>query len=646
MLKQSIIKSIEEKSGKGGTYFGATGCGKTFTMAFLARQLALRCSGIPGIGSPTIVVIVDRDELQKQGAKLFTRSKEFLNLGEVSKVKSRKMLREELGARESGGFYICTIQKFCDREDDKIGLINERSNIICFSDEAHRTQLERSKQIKFSKDADENMKAMVSKPYAKVLREAFPHATFVGFTGTPIAETYQTFGDEIDRYTMDQSVADGITVPIKYHPRIAKVLSDSAKVKAIEEYYRKCAEDGATEEDIEASKRAMSSMDIILGDPERLEKLAVDIHDHYVFSCANDPDRIQKAMIALSFHKFDLQFHESFSCLDVFLKIYVGGFIMKQMIRTFCVLMITVLVVISCVPVADAASTVAVTSVKMGGATYTMTINTSIKLTASVTPSNATNKKITWSSSNTKVAQVDQNGVVKGIKEGTATIYAKSNNGKQASCKVIVQSVAVSKLTFAQSSVPIVGKTQLNVTITPANATNRTLTWSSSNTKIVTVDNKGLVTPKDYGTATITVKSSNGKTATCKVTVSKDIMFTKRYTVAESGGYKAEDIIELHVDSKTGKIIATDCYQSKKDFTLFIGAKIYKDGITIYNKTNDYVDVRANWSVSFTIGIGSMNIYEGDVISKTNKYRLYKDGRFKILDSTCSDWLGLCKKKK
>ena len=319
---------------------------------------------------------------------------------------------------------------------------------------------------------------------------------------------------------------------------------------------------------------------------------------------------------------------------------------MKQMIRTFCVLMITVLVVISCVPVADAASTVAVTSVKMGGATYTMTINTSIKLTASVTPSNATNKKITWSSSNTKVAQVDQNGVVKGIKEGTATIYAKSNNGKQASCKVIVQSVAVSKLTFAQSSVPIVGKTQLNVTITPANATNRTLTWSSSNTKIVTVDNKGLVTPKDYGTATITVKSSNGKTATCKVTVSKDIMFTKRYTVAESGGYKAEDIIELHVDSKTGKIIATDCYQSKKDFTLFIGAKIYKDGITIYNKTNDYVDVRANWSVSFTIGIGSMNIYEGDVISKTNKYRLYKDGRFKILDSTCSDWLGLCKKKK
>lgn len=300
LLKQSIIKSVIEKSGKGGTYFGATGCGKTYTMAFLARQLALRCTDVPQIGSPTIVMIVDREELQKQGAKLFTKSKEFLNLGEVSVVPSRKVLREELGARQSGGFYICTIQKFCDREDDKIGLINDRANIICFSDEAHRTQLEHSRKIQFSKDADENMKAMVSKPYAKVLKEAFPQATFVGFTGTPIAETYQTFGDEIDRYTMDQAVADGLTVSIKYHPRIAKVLLDQGKVKLIEDYYKKCADDGATAEDIEASKKAMSSMEVILGEPSRLERLAVDIHDHYVSSCANDPDRVQKAMVVCS----------------------------------------------------------------------------------------------------------------------------------------------------------------------------------------------------------------------------------------------------------------------------------------------------------------------------------------------------------
>lgn len=312
LLKQSIVKSVATKSGKGGTYFGATGCGKTYTMAFLARQLALRCTDVPEIGSPTIVMIVDRDELQQQGAKLFTKSKEFLNLGEVSIVPSRKVLREELGARESGGFYICTIQKFCDRENDKIGLINNRANIICFSDEAHRTQLEHSKTIKFSKDADENMKAMVSKPYAKVLKEAFPQATFVGFSGTPIAETYQTFGDEIDRYTMDQAVADGLTVSIKYHPRIAKVLLDQQKVKEIEAYYKKCADDGATAEDIEASKKAMSSMEVILGEPSRLERLAADIHDHYVSSCEADPDRVQKAMVVCSSRTIAYQLLKTF----------------------------------------------------------------------------------------------------------------------------------------------------------------------------------------------------------------------------------------------------------------------------------------------------------------------------------------------
>lgn len=324
LLKQSIIKSVREKSGKGGTYFGATGCGKTYTMAFLARQLALRCTDIPEIGSPTIVLIVDRDDLQKQGAKLFTKSTEFLNLGEVRVVPTRDALRKELGARQSGGFYICTIQKFCDRKDDEMGLINNRSNIICFSDEAHRTQIEHANRIRFNKDADENMKAMISKPYAKVLKEAFPQATFVGFTGTPIDQTYQTFGAEIDRYTMDQAVADGLTVSIKYHPRIAKVLLDQEKVKQIEDYYKKCADDGATKDDVEASKKAMSSMEIILGEPSRLERLATDIHDHYVASCANDPDRVQKAMVVCSNRKI------AYALLKIFQTKYPEWFVEKK----------------------------------------------------------------------------------------------------------------------------------------------------------------------------------------------------------------------------------------------------------------------------------------------------------------------------
>ena len=102
---------------------------------------------------------------------------------------------------------------------------------------------------------------------------------------------------------MDQAVADGLTVPIKYHPRIAKVLLDEQKVKEIEDYYKTCADDGATEEDIIASKNAMSSMEVILGEPLRLERLAVDIHDHFVSSCSQDPERIQKAMIVCSNRK-------------------------------------------------------------------------------------------------------------------------------------------------------------------------------------------------------------------------------------------------------------------------------------------------------------------------------------------------------
>ena len=318
LLKQSIVNAIKAKSGKGGTYFGATGCGKTYTMAFLARQLALRCEGI---GSPTFVVIVDRTDLQEQAADIFMRSKNFLCIGDVRVVQSRRELRNELTLRESGGFYICTVQKFCDRKDDPIGLINERANIICFSDEAHRTQIERAQQLQFSR---ETMRAEMSRPYSQVLREAFPNATFAGFTGTPIAETYQTFGGETARYPMDQAVADGLTVPIKYHPRIARVFLDGKKADEIEEYYRQCAEDGATLQAITASKRAMSSMEVLLGERSRLERLAEDIHDHYEASCANNPGQVQKAMIVCSSRK------NAYTLLTIFMSKYPEWFVEKK----------------------------------------------------------------------------------------------------------------------------------------------------------------------------------------------------------------------------------------------------------------------------------------------------------------------------
>ena len=119
------------------------------------------------------------------------------------------------------------------------------------------------------------------------MRCAFPNATFVGFTGTPIDETIQVFGHVVDSYTMQQAVDDEITVALKYIPRIANVTLDSEKAQQIDAYYKKCADEGATEEDVAASKQAMSAMEVILADDERLERLAKDIIDHYSKACEN-----------------------------------------------------------------------------------------------------------------------------------------------------------------------------------------------------------------------------------------------------------------------------------------------------------------------------------------------------------------------
>ncbi|MCC8089191.1 MAG: DUF3387 domain-containing protein [Rikenellaceae bacterium] len=141
---------------------------------------------------------------------------------------------------------------------------------------------------------------------------AFPNATFVGFTGTPIDETIQVFGDLVDSYTMQQSVDDEITVELKYIPRIAKVTLDSEKVKEIDAYYKQSADEGATDDDVAASKKAMSAMEIILGDDERLDRLAKDIIEHYSNACENKADVVQKAMIVCSKRKIAYKLLQKF----------------------------------------------------------------------------------------------------------------------------------------------------------------------------------------------------------------------------------------------------------------------------------------------------------------------------------------------
>ena len=125
---------------------------------------------------------------------------------------------------------------------------------------------------------------------------ALPNATYVGFTGTPIDETVHVFGQIVDQYTMKESEADGITVPIKYDPRLARVFLNREQADKVEAYYKLCADEGATPEDIAKSKAAMSSMQVIIGDDDVLERVAKDIIADYIKRTESEP-RLQKAMI-------------------------------------------------------------------------------------------------------------------------------------------------------------------------------------------------------------------------------------------------------------------------------------------------------------------------------------------------------------
>ena len=156
------------------------------------------------------------------------------------------------------------------------------------------------------------------------------------------------------------------------------------------------------------------------------------------------------------------------------------------------------------------------------------------KLTATISPTeHISSDKITWSSSNTNVATVNDIGVVTAKANGSATIIAKAVNGKTASCKVTVQYKTEIPITAVKLNTTNLtlnkGKTStLVATITPSNTTqSKTITWSSSNTNIATVSSTGIVTAKASGTATITAKTSNGKTATCKITVPKEVTPTQ-----------------------------------------------------------------------------------------------------------------------
>ncbi|MCM8543321.1 MAG: HsdR family type I site-specific deoxyribonuclease [Lentisphaeraceae bacterium] len=283
--------------GKGGTYFGATGCGKSYTMLFLTRLLMKSVE----LGSPTIVLITDRTDLDDQLSSTFENAKTYIGDQIVQSVTSRSNLRELLKGRHSGGVFLTTIHKFTE----DIELLTERCNVICISDEAHRSQVNLDQKLKITEEG-------VKKTYgfAKYLHDSLPNATYVGFTGTPIDATLDVFGPVIDAYTMTESVRDEITVHIVYEGRAAKLILDNGKLEEIERYYDVCADEGASEYQIEESKKATTKMHSILGDPDRIQSLASDFVRHYETRLEEGATLKGKAMFVSSSRSIAYMFYK------------------------------------------------------------------------------------------------------------------------------------------------------------------------------------------------------------------------------------------------------------------------------------------------------------------------------------------------
>lgn len=287
-----------EGDGRGGTYFGATGCGKSFTMLYLARLLMKSAY----FESPTIVMITDRTDLDDQLAGQFTNAKKFIGDNTIVSVESRAHLRALLQGRQSGGVFLTTIHKFTEDTE----LLSDRSNVICISDEAHRSQTNLDQKIKITQKG-------VSKTFgfAKYLHDSFPNATYVGFTGTPIDATLDVFGKVIDAYTMTESVRDEITVRIVYEGRAAKVALNNTELEKIEKYYAEVAEAGANEYQIEQSKEESAKMNAILGDPKRLHSLAEDFVNHYEKRVSEGATVKGKAMFVCSSREIAYEFYKN-----------------------------------------------------------------------------------------------------------------------------------------------------------------------------------------------------------------------------------------------------------------------------------------------------------------------------------------------
>ncbi len=244
-----------------GVVWHTQGSGKSLTMAFYAGRIIRE----PAMENPTLVVLTDRNDLDDQLFGTFSRCAELLRQPPVQ-AESRAHLRELLSVA-AGGVVFTTIHKFLPEEKgDRHPPLSERRNIVVIADEAHRSQYD------------------FIDGFARHMRDALPHASFIGFTGTPIektdASTRAVFGDYISVYDVQRAVEDGATVPIYYESRLARLALDEAERPKIDPDFEEATE-GEEVERKEKLKTRWAQLEAVVGAEKRLALVARDIVEHF-----------------------------------------------------------------------------------------------------------------------------------------------------------------------------------------------------------------------------------------------------------------------------------------------------------------------------------------------------------------------------
>lgn len=252
-VNKAIERIMREKKPdlRGGVVWHTQGSGKSLTMVYLAMKLRRQVE----LENPMLVIVTDRQDLDDQITKTFQQSG-FPNPTQAESVAD---LKKQL-AKGPGTTVMTLIQKFQGNEEKNFPIISEAENIIVMTDESHRSQY---------------------KGLAMNMRKALPNATFIGFTGTPIDKksrsTTGKFGSYIDKYTIEQAVEDGATVPIYYESRLPNL---HVKGETLDELFARSFHE-YDDEAKEKIKQKYVNDQLLLTAPERMREIALDIIHHF-----------------------------------------------------------------------------------------------------------------------------------------------------------------------------------------------------------------------------------------------------------------------------------------------------------------------------------------------------------------------------